>query len=126
MRSVLRHDASGIVTSRPPCIESVPPLAQERDALLDEYFDEITLERVVEGEGWKQITACQAVRLTASAVNYHCAAPRRAAPVDALPPRSPSPSGLPSRLRSATTMRSPAIDEEARLVLQCRRRSVLR
>jgi hypothetical protein len=32
-----------------------PPLAEERVAVLDSYFDEITVERVSEGEGWKQI-----------------------------------------------------------------------
>jgi hypothetical protein len=32
-----------------------PPLAQERAAVLDTYFDEITVERVKAGEGWKRI-----------------------------------------------------------------------
>jgi hypothetical protein len=32
-----------------------PPLAQERAAVLDTYFDEITVEPVNAGEGWKQI-----------------------------------------------------------------------
>ena len=32
-----------------------PPLAQERAAVLDTYFEGITVERVQEGEGWKQI-----------------------------------------------------------------------
>jgi hypothetical protein len=32
-----------------------PPLAQERAAVLDTYFDEITVERVNAGEGWKRI-----------------------------------------------------------------------
>ncbi|MBV8277228.1 MAG: hypothetical protein JO170_18485 [Verrucomicrobia bacterium] len=32
-----------------------PPLAQERVAVLDTYFDEITVEPVSEREGWKQI-----------------------------------------------------------------------
>ena len=32
-----------------------PPLAQERAAVLDIYFDEITVERVNAGEGWNQI-----------------------------------------------------------------------
>jgi hypothetical protein len=31
------------------------PLAQEREAVLDTYFDEITVERVNPGEGWKRI-----------------------------------------------------------------------
>jgi ATP-dependent DNA ligase len=30
-----------------------PPLAQERAAVLDTYFDDITVERVNAGEGWK-------------------------------------------------------------------------
>lgn len=32
-----------------------PPLAQERTAVLDLYFDEITVEKVNAGEGWKMI-----------------------------------------------------------------------
>ena len=32
-----------------------PPLAEERAAVLDLYFDEITVEPVNAGEGWKQI-----------------------------------------------------------------------
>jgi hypothetical protein len=32
-----------------------PPLAQERAAVLDLYFDEITVERVDIGEGWARI-----------------------------------------------------------------------
>jgi hypothetical protein len=32
-----------------------PPLAEERAAVLDTYFEGITVERVQEGEGWKQI-----------------------------------------------------------------------
>ena len=32
-----------------------PPLAQERAAVLDTYFDELEVERVEVGEGWKQI-----------------------------------------------------------------------
>jgi hypothetical protein len=32
-----------------------PPLAQERAAVLDTYFDDITVERVTAGEGWKRI-----------------------------------------------------------------------
>ena len=34
-----------------------PPLAEERAAVLDLYFDEITVEPVNAGEGWKQIQA---------------------------------------------------------------------
>lgn len=32
-----------------------PPLAQERAAVLDNYFDEISVEHVNFGEGWKRI-----------------------------------------------------------------------
>ena len=32
-----------------------PPLAQERAAVLDTYFDDITVERVNAGEGWNRI-----------------------------------------------------------------------
>ncbi len=34
-----------------------PPLAEERAAVLDLYFDEIRVESVKPGEGWKQIQA---------------------------------------------------------------------
>jgi len=34
-----------------------PPLAEERAAVLDLYFDEIMVEPVKAGEGWKQIHA---------------------------------------------------------------------
>jgi hypothetical protein len=33
-----------------------PPLAEERAAVLDKYFDEISVERVNAGEGWNRIT----------------------------------------------------------------------
>lgn len=32
-----------------------PPLAQERTAVLDDYFDAIRVEQVTQGEGWKQV-----------------------------------------------------------------------
>ncbi len=32
-----------------------PPLAQEREAVLDQYFDGLTVEPVVEGTGWALI-----------------------------------------------------------------------
>jgi hypothetical protein len=32
-----------------------PPLAQEREAVLDSYFTDISVEPVTEGEGWRQI-----------------------------------------------------------------------
>jgi len=34
-----------------------PPLAQERAAVLDNYFDEINVEQVKAGEGWTRIDA---------------------------------------------------------------------
>ena len=33
----------------------VPPLAQERAAVLDDYFTELEVQHVNKGEGWKQI-----------------------------------------------------------------------
>ncbi|MDY7082572.1 MAG: hypothetical protein SXQ77_09255 [Halobacteria archaeon] len=32
-----------------------PPLAQEREAVLDDYFDGIEVEKVEKGEGWEMI-----------------------------------------------------------------------
>jgi hypothetical protein len=32
-----------------------PPLAMEREQVLDEYFDDIRVERVQQGEGWGKI-----------------------------------------------------------------------
>jgi hypothetical protein len=32
-----------------------PPLAQERAAVLDHYFEDLTVTRVVPGQGWSQI-----------------------------------------------------------------------
>ena len=34
-----------------------PPLAQERAAVLDSYFEGIAVEPVAEGEGWRRIEA---------------------------------------------------------------------
>ena len=33
----------------------VPPLAQERAAILDTYFKELNVEKVEKGKGWEQI-----------------------------------------------------------------------
>jgi hypothetical protein len=33
----------------------IPPLAQERAAVLDTYFRELSVEKVERGEGWKQL-----------------------------------------------------------------------
>lgn len=38
-----------------------PPLAQERQAVLDRYFDQISVEPVVKGTGWALIDALQAM-----------------------------------------------------------------
>jgi hypothetical protein len=38
-----------------------PPLAQEREAVLDRYFDRISVESVVEGTGWALIEAFPAM-----------------------------------------------------------------
>jgi hypothetical protein len=38
-----------------------PPLAQEREAVLDRYFDQISVESVVEGTGWALIEAFPAM-----------------------------------------------------------------
>ena len=32
-----------------------PPLAMEREAVLDKYFQELTMERVEKGSGWSMI-----------------------------------------------------------------------
>lgn len=32
-----------------------PPLAQERAAVLDTYFDDLRVERVPQGDGWRRI-----------------------------------------------------------------------
>jgi hypothetical protein len=37
-----------------------PPLAQERAAVLDTYFTELSVERVQKGDGWKQIESLPA------------------------------------------------------------------
>lgn len=33
----------------------IPPLAQERAAVLDTYFTGLTVEKVTQGKGWEQI-----------------------------------------------------------------------
>src|SRR5919199_3624765 len=48
-----------------------PPLAQERAAVLDTYFRELTVERVAAGEGWRRIAGL----------------PRLFPPADAIPGR---------------------------------------
>jgi hypothetical protein len=39
----------------------VPPLAQERAAVLDEYFTELEVQHVNRDEGWKQIESLKKV-----------------------------------------------------------------
>jgi hypothetical protein len=34
-----------------------PPLAEERAAVLDDYFDDVAVEPVTAGEGWRRIAA---------------------------------------------------------------------
>ena len=41
-----------------------PPLAEERAAVLDLYFDEITVETVNAGQGWDQIQALPKLNTT--------------------------------------------------------------
>jgi hypothetical protein len=38
-----------------------PPLAEEREAVLDRYFDQISVEPVLEGTGWALIEALPAM-----------------------------------------------------------------
>jgi hypothetical protein len=45
-------DATAIWEEEDYCI---PPLAQERAAILDTYFTELSVERVEAGEGWQQL-----------------------------------------------------------------------
>jgi len=39
----------------------VPPLAQERAAVLDEYFTDLEVELVNKGEGWRQIDSMKKI-----------------------------------------------------------------
>ena len=39
----------------------VPPLAQERAAVLDAYFTNIEVEHVTKGEGWKKIEPLKSI-----------------------------------------------------------------
>jgi hypothetical protein len=41
-----------------------PPLVQERAAVLDRYFADITVEAVEQGAGWRQIAALPRLSLT--------------------------------------------------------------
>jgi hypothetical protein len=42
-----------------------PPLAQEREAVLDTYFDDITVEPVNAGEGWIRIESLPKLNVNA-------------------------------------------------------------
>ena len=48
----LKEDGLAIWEEEDYC---VPPLAQERAAILDTYFKELNVERVEKGKGWQQI-----------------------------------------------------------------------
>ncbi len=48
----LQADGTAIWEEEDYCI---PPLAQERAAVLDDYFSDIKVERVQEGAGWQRI-----------------------------------------------------------------------
>ena len=50
----LREDGNAIWEEEDYCS---PPLAQERAAALDEFFDELDIASVQEGAGWKKIAA---------------------------------------------------------------------
>ncbi|HSG44098.1 MAG TPA: hypothetical protein VLA72_13160 [Anaerolineales bacterium] len=39
----------------------IPPLAQERASVLDEYFTDLEVQHVKKGEGWKQIEALKKI-----------------------------------------------------------------
>ncbi len=53
-RARLDHDGMAVWEEEDYCS---PPLAQERAAVLDDYFDDLTVERVARGEGWAAIDA---------------------------------------------------------------------
>jgi hypothetical protein len=48
----LKEDGLAIWEEEDYC---VPPLAQERAAILDTYFTKLNVERVEKGKGWQQI-----------------------------------------------------------------------
>jgi len=61
----LREDGYAIWEEEDYCS---PPLAQERAAALDEFFDELNVKLVQEGEGWKAIE--ELPRLFPELANY--------------------------------------------------------
>jgi hypothetical protein len=48
----IRHDGVAVWEEEDYCS---PPLAQEREAVLDDYFGDLRVEPVRQGVGWKQI-----------------------------------------------------------------------
>jgi hypothetical protein len=48
----LREDGYAVWEEEDYCS---PPLAQEREAALDEFFDELKVAKVEEGKGWEKI-----------------------------------------------------------------------
>lgn len=48
----LRDDGCAVWEEEDYC---TPPLAQEREAVLDDYFDDLRVEPVAEGEAWQRI-----------------------------------------------------------------------
>lgn len=55
LRRARKDPKSGEAVWEEQCFCS-PPLAMERPAVLDDYFDDITTEEVSSGEGWKRIS----------------------------------------------------------------------
>ena len=50
----IRRDGVAVWEEEDYC---APPLAQERAAVLDDYFHDLRVEKVKEGEGWSKIEA---------------------------------------------------------------------
>ncbi len=50
----VRNDGGAVWEEEDYC---KPPLAEERAAVLDSYFDDLKVETVQEGRGWQRITA---------------------------------------------------------------------
>ena len=57
-RARLDKDETAVWEEEDYCL---PPLAQERAAVLDEYFDQIEVERADPGEGWRRIAGLPAL-----------------------------------------------------------------
>jgi hypothetical protein len=50
----IRKDGVAVLEEEDYC---APPLAQERAAVLDDYFHDLRVEKVKEGQGWSKIEA---------------------------------------------------------------------